>query len=128
MIGAGGMAGRWAKAFVPLHADRVEIVGLVDVKPDVLQATADAIGVPADRRFTSMDEAFAAVDDADCCFVAVPPQFHEPAVVGAARKGLPVLSEKPLSDTWEGCGRIYRAVKKAGVKMQVMQNYRFIAT
>ena len=128
MIGAGGMAGRWARAFVPLHADRVEIVGLVDVKEDVLNATGDAIGLPPARRFTSMDAAFAAVDDADCCFVAVPPQFHEPAVVGAARRGLPVLSEKPLSDTWEGCARIYRAVTEAGVKMQVMQNYRYIAT
>jgi predicted dehydrogenase len=128
MIGAGGMAGRWARAFVPLHADRVEIVGLVDVNADVLNATGDEIGVAKDRRFTSMDEAFARVDDADCCFVAVPPQFHEPAVVGAAARNLAVLSEKPLSDTWEGCGRIYRAVSQAGVRMQVMQNYRYIAT
>jgi predicted dehydrogenase len=128
MVGAGGMAGRWARAFVPLHSERVEIVGLVDVKPEVLDATGDAIGVPAARRFGSMEAAFAAVDDADCCFVAVPPQFHEPAIVGAARRGLAVLSEKPLADTWEACARIYREVSRAGVKMQVMQNYRYIAT
>jgi predicted dehydrogenase len=128
MIGAGGMAGRWARAFVPLHGDRVEIVGLVDVAEATLNATGDEIGVPRERRFGSMDEAFAAVDDADCCFVAVPPQFHEPAAVGAARKGLAVLSEKPMADTWEACGRIYKAVTASGVKMQVMQNYRFIGT
>ena len=85
MVGAGGMAGRWARAFVPLHAERVEIVGLVDVKADVLNATGDAIGVAPARRFTAMEAAFDAVDDADCCFVAVPPQFHEPAIVGGGR-------------------------------------------
>jgi predicted dehydrogenase len=128
MVGAGGMAGRWAKMFVPLHRDRIEIVGLIDVKREVLDATADEIGVPTARRFTNMEQAFAQVDDADCCFVAVPPQFHEEAVVRAAGRGLAVLSEKPMSDTWEGCARIYRAIEKAGVKMQVMQNYRFIGT
>ena len=75
-----------------------------------------------------MEAAFSAVDDADCCFVAVPPQFHEPAIVAAARKGLAVLSEKPLADTWDACARIYREVSQTGVKMQVMQNYRYIAT
>jgi hypothetical protein len=60
MIGAGGMAGRWARAFVPLHADRVGIVGLVDVNESVLNATADEIGVAEERRFTAMEAAFAA--------------------------------------------------------------------
>jgi predicted dehydrogenase len=128
MVGAGGMAGRWARMFVPLHADRVEIVGLVDVKREILDECGDAIGLPASRRFTRMADAFKQVDDADCCFVAVPPAFHEEAVVRAAERGLAVLSEKPMSDSWEACGRIYRAVTAAGVRMQVMQNYRYIGT
>ena len=127
MIGAGGMAGRWATQFVPLHADRVEIVGLVDVNEEVLNRTGDAIGLSQDRRFSTMAAAFDAIDDADCCFVAVPPAFHEEAVVRAAQRGWAILSEKPISDTWEACGRIYRAVTDAGVKMQVMQNYRYNA-
>ncbi|HEV8633111.1 MAG TPA: Gfo/Idh/MocA family oxidoreductase [Chloroflexota bacterium] len=36
-----------------------------------------------------------------------------------------ILSEKPLADSWEACAEIYRAVRQAGVKMQVVQNYRF---
>jgi predicted dehydrogenase len=127
MVGAGGMAGRWASAYVPLHGERVEIVGLVDVNQQVLNDTGDAIGLAPERRYGSMAAAFEAVEDADCCFVAVPPAFHEEAVLRAAERRLAVLSEKPLSDTWEACGRIYRAVNAAGVKMQVMQNYRFNA-
>ena len=125
MVGAGGMAGRWAKGFVPLHSDRVEIVGLIDVNKTILDETGDAIGLAPSRRFTSMETAFAQVDDAECCFVAVPPQFHEEGVVRAAERGLAVLSEKPISDTWEGCVRIYGAIQRTGVKMHVMQNYRF---
>jgi predicted dehydrogenase len=128
MVGAGGMAGRWARAYVPLHAERVEIVGLVDVDRRVLDATGDEIGLPPARRFGSMAEAFDRVEDADCCFVAVPPSFHEEAAVRAAEKGLAILSEKPLADTWEACRRIHAAVRRAGVRMQVMQNYRYIAT
>jgi predicted dehydrogenase len=128
MVGAGGMAGRWATQYVPLHRDRVEIVGLVDVNEAVLNQTGEAIGLPTARRFSSMAAAFEGLDDADCCFVAVPPAFHEEAAVRAAGRGLPILSEKPIADTWEACGRIYRAVAGAGVKMQVMQNYRYLAT
>ena len=128
MVGAGGMAGAWARRFVPLHGERVEIVGLVDVNEAVLNETGEAIGLAPARRFTSIAAALERVDDAECCFVAVPPAFHEEAVVGAAWRGLHVLSEKPLSDTWEGCVRIRRAVADAGVKMAVMQNYRFLGT
>jgi len=45
----------------------------------------------------------------------------------AAERGLPVLCEKPLSDTWAGCSDIYRAVSSANIKMEVVQNYRYRA-
>lgn len=127
MVGAGGMAGRWVKAFLPLHADRVEIVGLVDVNATTLNDTADEIGLTRDRRFTSIPSAFETVTDAECCLIAVPPAFHEDAAVRAAERGWSVLSEKPMADTWEACGRIYRAATRTGIKMQVMQNYRYNA-
>ena len=36
-----------------------------------------------------------------------------------------ILSEKPIADTWKACCDIYREVQKAGIKMTVIQNYRF---
>ena len=36
-----------------------------------------------------------------------------------------ILSEKPIAETWEDCTAIARAVKVAGVKMMVTQNYRY---
>ena len=71
-----------------------------------------------------MDDAFGKVE-ADFCTIVIPPAHHRQAAVGAADQGMDILSEKPIADTWEDCVAIYEAVEKAGVKMQVVQNYRF---
>lgn len=126
MLGAGGMATGWINNLRTKFAHRVEIVGLVDVDPRVLAQAADKLGLPPDRRFTDMAEAFREVE-ADFCAVVIPPAFHRNAVLLAAERGMNVLSEKPLADSWEACVDVFRAVKRAGVKMSVIQNYRYNA-
>jgi predicted dehydrogenase len=124
MIGAGGMANAWIRNFFPRYSDRMEVVGLVDVSPEPLQAQGDFLGLPAAQRFGDMPSAFATVD-ADFCVICVPPAFHEEAVMLAVGRGMPILSEKPIADTWEACVRICRAVQGVGLKMMVTQNYRY---
>ena len=126
MIGAGVLARRWIREFYAPHRDRVEIVGLVDVDEAVLAQSGDYLGLPAGRRFTRMADAFAAVE-ADYCSIVIPPAFHQEAVLHAVARGMPILSEKPIADTWQACRAIYAAVQGAGVKMQVVQNYRYYA-
>ena len=127
MLGAGGMAGGWIRNFLPDFGDRMEIVGLVDIDEKPLAESGDFLGLPATARFESAKEAFGAVE-ADFCIIVTPPWVHEEAVVLAAEKGMAILSEKPVADTWEGCVRICRAVSDAGVKMEVIQNYRYDPT
>jgi len=43
----------------------------------------------------------------------------------AVDKKMDILSEKPIADTWAACIDIYKAVKQAGIKMHVIQNYRY---
>lgn len=124
MVGAGGMAGNWVRRFLPPFRDRLEIVALVDVDRAVLDSAADAAGLPANARFTDVHAAMERAD-ADCCGIAIPPTYHKEAVVAAVSRGLHVLSEKPIADTWEATVDIYRAVQQAGVKMEVIQNYRY---
>jgi predicted dehydrogenase len=71
-----------------------------------------------------MAEAFARVE-ADCCLIVLPPALHREAAVRAAERGLAILSEKPLADSWAACADIHRGVSRSGVRMQVVQNYRF---
>lgn len=124
MIGAGRIAAAWMNQFLPPFADRLQVVALVDRDEAALAQGGDLLGLPPNRRFTEMAPAFAGVD-ADCCIILVTPNAHEEAVLGAVGRGLPILSEKPIADTWEGCRRIYDAVTDAGVPMQVIQNYRY---
>jgi predicted dehydrogenase len=124
MVGAGGMAGNWIRRHFAPFRDRIEVVALVDVNPAALESAGDFLGLPPGRRFSRMEDAFDAVE-ADCCGVAVPPRFHRPAVELAAARGLDVLSEKPIADSWEDARATYRAAREAGIKMQVVQNYRF---
>ena len=124
MIGTGGMARHWIHSVWATFKDRVQIVGLADVNAELLNAAGDALGLPASARFTSMQDAYAKVE-ADFCCIVTPPRFHRAAVEGAATRGMNILSEKPIADTWEDCCAIAKAVKQAGVKMMVTQNYRY---
>lgn len=125
MIGAGGMAGSWLRAFLPPFRERLEVVALVDVDATALEQGGDLLGLPAARRYATMAAAFDEVE-ADCCVVVVPPAHHREAVVRAAGRGMAILSEKPIADTWEAALDVYRTVTRAGVKMAVTQNYRYI--
>ncbi len=124
MIGAGGMAGGYVRGFFPLFAERMEVVGLVEIREETLQSAGDFLQLPASARFTDMLEAFRAVE-ADFCTIVIPPAAHRDAVLAAVERGLPILSEKPIADTWEACLDIYRAVTRANLRMQVVQNYRY---
>jgi predicted dehydrogenase len=125
MVGAGGFAGAWLREFLPALGERVRVTGLVDVDRAVLNRASDALGLAPAQRFTDLDTAFAATD-ADFCVMAIPPKFNPDVVAHAVARGLPVLSEKPIAHTWPACLDIYTQVREAGLKMAIMQNYRYI--
>jgi predicted dehydrogenase len=118
------MGGTWLRRYLQPYRDRVEIVGIADISEMALAQAGDFLGLPESRRFLRMADAVQTVA-ADCVGVAVPPAFHREAVELAAAQGLPVLCEKPIADTWEDAVATYRAAKRAGIKLQIMQNYRF---
>ena len=124
MIGAGGMAESWVRWLHDEFGDRMAFAGLVDVRDEPLAVSGDYIGLPKRCRFTDAREAFEQVE-ADFCGICTPPAVHEEAVMLAAARGMDILSEKPIADTWDACERICRAVRDSGVRMQVVQNYRY---
>ena len=107
-----------------VHRDRLQISAIVDIVPEVLREAGDFLDLPESERYGAMDDAFADAE-ADFCVVAVPPWHHREAILKAVERGLPVLSEKPISDKLSEVTEIVQAVKKAGVKMTMIQNYRF---
>ncbi len=126
MIGAGGMAAHWIRAFWEPFRNRMEFAALVDVNRATLDEMGEFTGVPPSARFTDTRAAFDKAD-ADFCCIVTPPAFHQEAVEAACARKMHILSEKPIADTWQACCDIYRMVERAGVKMQVTQNYRYNA-
>ncbi|MEW6360179.1 MAG: Gfo/Idh/MocA family oxidoreductase [Planctomycetota bacterium] len=125
MVGCGGFArGNWINRVFPDFADRIEAAALVDVAPDVLKDAGGVLNVPEKRQFTDIRTAFEQTE-ADFCCIVVPPAYHKDAVLCAVKKGIPILSEKPIADTLEAGHEIYRKVTASGVKMAVIQNYRY---
>jgi predicted dehydrogenase len=124
MLGAGAMGSRWIRAIWQPFRDRMEFAALVDPNPAALHEAGDWLGLPPAARFADAREAFATID-ADFCCIVTPPDHHREAVELACGRGMDILSEKPVADTPQACGAIARAVKAAGVRMMVTQNYRY---
>ena len=123
VIGAGGMAANWLRRFLPAHGERVRIAGIVDASTDVLATARKDLGLAESQCFTSMAAAYDSVE-ADAVAIVVPPRFHRQAIEGACERGLPILSEKPVAESWEDVQAIVRATDVAGVPIAIMQNYR----
>jgi len=63
--------------------------------------------------------------DADVVDVCLPTHLHEECVIKAARRGLHILCEKPLSLTTASADRMVTAVRNSGVVFMVGQVLRF---
>lgn len=124
LVGAGGFGSVWVSQFLPAFADRIAVAGLVDVDRAVLDRAGDLLGVDPSCRFTEMEDAFARVD-ADFCILVIQPFLRWQAVSRAAARGLPILAEKPIADSWSASLDILHLTRDAGVKMEIVQNYRF---
>lgn len=124
MVGAGGWPGVWVRTFIPDIQHRLAVTGIVDLDETALHASAELLGLPAGQRFVDLDEAFAATD-ADLVLLCTPPRARLPAVTLAAERGLAVLCEKPIADSWRDSLAIYRLASSARIKLSVVQNYRY---
>lgn len=124
VIGAGNMARTYFSRLLLPFRNRLTVTGLADLDPTALATGAMLLGLSDDRCFTDMATAFER-SEADCCLILVTPNAHEEAITRAIERGLPVLCEKPIADTWEACQRIAARVHAAGAKVQIVQNYRY---
>jgi len=122
LIGAGGFASAWVNSFLPVFADRLQVAGLIDVNPEALDRAGDALGLTETQRFTEMEDGFAQTE-ADVCIIVVQPFLRWRAVNLAVARGLPILAEKPIADSWETSLDILHLTRAAGVKMAIVQNY-----
>jgi predicted dehydrogenase len=126
-VGTGGWGGAWVRNFMPRLIDDLRITeaaAVVDMNPSTFPEVMSKYHLPQEKCYTDAGRAFAE-NKADFAIVVVPPAHHEAMIDIALSAGLHVLSEKPIADTMDACCRIYKKVKKAGVKMAVTMSHRF---
>jgi predicted dehydrogenase len=121
-VGIGGMGNTWLKTVQA--SSEVEYAGFVEVDKTIAQQQAERYGLDSSLIFDSLDKALASLRP-DGIIDVTPPRFHREISLAALEAGIPVLSEKPLSDTLASAQDIVRKANETGVLHMVTQNYRY---
>jgi predicted dehydrogenase len=115
VIGCGGR-GSWIAKIFKKHGG-YEMHALADYFPEVVEAAGEAVGVPAERRFSTLSGYKRLLaSGVEAVALEVPPYFfpeHARAAVGA---GLHVYMAKPVAVDVPGCLQVAAAAKEASSK------------
>jgi len=120
MIGAGYFAGFQAEAWSRI-AD-VRLVAVADPVVEKAQAFASRWGIP--RTHASAKEMLdaEAIDVAD---IATRPESHRELAALAARRGVQVITQKPMAPAWSDCTAMVEDCERHGVRLLVHENWRW---
>ncbi len=122
LIGAGGMAN--GVHYPSLRdCEDVNLVGLCDLVPSKLQATAERFEI--EQTFTDYREMLEKTSP-DAVYVLMPPQHLYPLVIHCLSQGFHVFIEKPPGVTLHQTKEMALAAEKNGCKTMVGFNRRFI--
>jgi predicted dehydrogenase len=121
------MAKGWLRAVTaePDLADRIAVVGLVDLDPARARALADEFGLAEARVGGDLDGMLAELKP-DLVFDIVFPTARAAVVQKALRAGAQVLSEKPLAVSIDEARSLIALAHETGRLHAVVQNRRFI--
>jgi predicted dehydrogenase len=100
----------------------VEIIAGADVVPESLDIFREKVNPAADVTLDYRE--MLDRDDIDAVFITSPDFVHEEQAIAACQAGKHVYLEKPMAITIEGCDRILRAARDAGVKLYLGHNMR----
>ena len=113
LIGAGIMGADHAR-MIAAGVGGAELVAVHDQDMQRARAVAEASGGPR-----PIESAAALIADpaVDAVLIASPDQTHAPLAIACIEAGKPVLVEKPLASTLEGCRAVIAAEMKAGRRL-----------
>lgn len=101
----------------------VELVGLCDRDGAKARTLAQRFGIA--RVFSDAGEMLEAVAP-DIVDIVTPPATHHALVTGAARRGVPMMCQKPLAPDYRQAVVLVEIAERAGVPLIVHENFRFM--
>jgi len=117
VAGVGGMGQAHCNAL--RNVKNCQFAAVADIRPDVVKSVAEKFGV---KPFASHNEMF---NEVDAVVVATPPWQHTEVTVDAAKRGIHVFCEKPLSANLEDADAMIAAADATNVVFMVGQVLRF---
>jgi predicted dehydrogenase len=118
IIGVGGMGSGHARYMAQIPEARLTAV--CDVSPEALQTAMDNYEVPGFANHTALLDSGLV----DAVIVATPHYFHPPIAIDAMRRGIHVVSEKPMAVTVSAADAMIRVAQETGVIFAVMFQQR----
>ena len=122
IIGAGSRGsiyGTWA------HRHGHTIAAIAELRPDRLNALADELNVPAERRYADAASLLSQGKIADAAIIATQDRDHYGHVMQALDAGYDVLLEKPISPSPRECMEIEAKAKETGCRVTVCHVLRY---
>jgi predicted dehydrogenase len=120
LIGAGMVSRHHLIAWADIP-DRARVVAIADPSRENAARRADEFSIS--QIYSDADAMFAATE-LDAVDIAAPRQFHAALVRLAAKRGLPVLCQKPLAPDLQQAIELAAAVKNQ-TRLMVHENWRF---
>jgi UDP-N-acetyl-2-amino-2-deoxyglucuronate dehydrogenase len=105
---------------IQAHADDFELVAICDVDKSVLIQHEKELGVKGYSRLDDLLE----TEDLDVLALCTPSGLHPDQAVLAARRGVNVITEKPMATRMHDGIRMVKACDNAGVRMFVVKQNR----
>lgn len=121
IIGFGNVA---ANGHLPIwrHRNDFRIIAVVDSDP-ARRTHAEQL-LPGVRTYTHHAELLRH-EQLDFVDIATPPALHAPAIIAAARAGIHVLCEKPVTPSLDEYRAVRRVVRQSGVVLHTVHNWKY---
>jgi predicted dehydrogenase len=124
LVGCGGISRAWLGALKDMP--QAQIVGMVDILPEIAQDRADEFGLEGVAIGADLGEMLAQTKP-DVVFNCTIPEAHHDVTLLALSHGCHVLGEKPLADSMESARRMVAAAAQVKRLFAVIQNRRYDA-
>ncbi len=130
-----GLAGGGPGAFIgPVHRMAAELDGRIEMvagafssSPEKSRAAGESFRIDPSRAYASYEEMLRAEkgrqDGIDFVVIATPNHLHLPMAKAALEAGIPVVSDKPATATYEEALELEKAVAKAGLPYALTHTY-----
>ncbi|MBN1582517.1 MAG: Gfo/Idh/MocA family oxidoreductase [Anaerolineae bacterium] len=114
IVGVGGMGNGHARNMPKIS--QVRLTAVCDISPDALQAAMDNYEVAGfDNHADLLDSGLV-----DAIIIATPHYFHPPIAIDTMRRGIHVISEKPIAVTVSGAEAMIETARETGAIFAVM--------